>query len=192
MYIMSNKYVVLPLPKSKTVVTEKPKIKRVVTETEKWTFSKADLLVETQFSAVEPLLTESSTSLSKTSEFVLTQIANKISGYRSQDTEKELLNLDLLVSKADVLELMRGSCLSCYYCKEGTLVLYEYVRDPKQWTLERLDNSRGHNRDNVVLSCLRCNLRRRTMHSDRYLQTKAMSKIVKIAGNPGSPATPPT
>jgi len=163
------------------VVTEKPKIKRVVTETEKWTFSKADLLVETQFSAVEPLLNNMPTSpLSKTSEFVLTQISNKISGYRSQDTEKELLNLDLLVSKADVLELMKSSCLSCYYCKEGTLVLYEYVRDPKQWTLERLDNSRGHNRDNVVLSCLRCNLRRRTMHSDRYLQTKAMSKIVKI------------
>jgi len=181
MYIMSNKYVVLPLPKSKTVVTEKPKIKRVVTETDKWTFSKTDLLVDAQFAAVEPLLNNTpTTSLSKTGEFVLTQIANKISGYRSQDVEKELLDLDLLVSKADVLEIMRGSCLSCYYCKEGTLVLYEYVRDPKQWTLERLDNSRGHNRDNVVLSCLRCNLRRRTMHSDRYLQTKAMSKIVKI------------
>lgn len=44
MYIMSNKYVVLLPPKSKTVVTEKPKIKRVVTETEKWTFSKGGFI----------------------------------------------------------------------------------------------------------------------------------------------------
>ena len=26
----------------------------------------------------------------------------------------------------------------------------------------------GHNKDNVVISCLNCNLRRRTMHYERY------------------------
>ena len=64
--------------------------------------------------------------------------------------------------------------------KERTEIMYEFVREPRQWTLERLDNSFGHNRDNVVISCLSCNLRRRTMAKERYLQTKAMSKIVKI------------
>ena len=58
--------------------------------------------------------------------------------------------------------------------------MYEYVREPKQWTLERLDNAYGHNKNNVVISCLSCNIRRRTMASEKYVQTKQMAKIVKL------------
>jgi hypothetical protein len=68
--------------------------------------------------------------------------------------------------------------MKCYYCKESVVLLYEYVRDPKQWTLERIDNSRGHNKDNVEIACLQCNLRRRCMYHERYLFTKQMN-IVK-------------
>ena len=59
------------------------------------------------------------------------------------------------------------------------MILYSFVREPKQWTLERLNNVFGHNRDNVVLSCLQCNLRRRCILAERYVQTKQMSIIVK-------------
>lgn len=175
-----TKSIILTEPKSKTVATEKPKVKRVVTTTDKWSFNCADLTPETQRKFLNQLLDTSVKDVCKTSEFILKQINNKVSGYRSQDVEKNLLNLDLFVNRNNVLEIFRSSGLNCYYCKEFTLIIYEYVRDPKQWTLDRLDNSLGHNRDNVVLSCLRCNLRRRTMHSDRYLKTKAMAKIVKI------------
>ena len=58
--------------------------------------------------------------------------------------------------------------------------MYEYVREPKQWTLERMNNSFGHNRDNVVIACLSCNIRRRTMASERYVLTKELGKIVKL------------
>ena len=75
---------------------------------------------------------------------------------------------------------MKSSNMICYYCKEETMLMYEYVREPKQWTLERLDNSFGHNNDNVVISCLTCNLRRKTMASERYIKTKAMAKIIKL------------
>ena len=68
----------------------------------------------------------------------------------------------------------------CYYCKERVQIMYEFVREPKQWTLERLDNDFGHNRNNVAIACLHCNLRRRTMAKERYLQTKEMTKIVKL------------
>lgn len=174
------KSIILTEPKSKTVATEKPKVKRVVTKSDKWSFNCKDLIPETQYEFLKHLLDTSVKDVCNTSDFILKQINNKVSGYRSQDVEKKLLNLDLFVTRNDVLEIFRSSDLNCYYCKERTLIIYEYVRDPKQWTLERLDNSLGHNRDNVVLSCLRCNLRRRTMNSDRYLKTKAMAKIVKI------------
>ena len=67
----------------------------------------------------------------------------------------------------------------CYYCKENVNVLYEIVREPKQWTLERLDNSFGHNHDNVVIACLNCNVRRRTMYHERYVFTKQLNIVKK-------------
>jgi hypothetical protein len=70
--------------------------------------------------------------------------------------------------------------LSCVYCRNPTMVLYEYVREPKQWTLERIDNSLGHIFDNVQIACLTCNLRRRTMKQERYLLTKQMMHVVKL------------
>ena len=69
----------------------------------------------------------------------------------------------------------------CFYCKEPTNILYEYVREPKQWTIERLDNTYGHNCDNIVIACLSCNLRRRTTHFERYLSTKRIcAGVVKL------------
>lgn len=44
----------------------------------------------------------------------------------------------------------------------------------------RVDNSYGHNTDNVVIACLDCNLRRRTMFQERYKKTKEMYHVVKL------------
>ena len=116
----------------------------------------------------------------KSCKIILQQIKRKISGYLGQDREKNIVDKEKFVNTQDVISLFKTSKMICYYCKERTEIMYEFVREPKQWTLERLDNSFGHNRDNVVISCLSCNLRRRTMAKERYLQTKAMSKIIKI------------
>ena len=116
-------------------------------------------------------------SLKKT---ILSQIKAKIQGYASQDKEKKLYCQEKFVTLNDVITLLKESNHICYYCKEETQIMYEYVREPKQWTLERLDNSFGHNNDNVVISCLSCNIRRRTMASEKYVQTKQMAKIVKL------------
>ncbi len=113
---------------------------------------------------------------------LLEHIRTKISGYKSQDTEKALLSVDRFVQLEDVLSLLCGSNLQCYYCREDVKLLYEYVRDPKQWSLERMNNSQGHNRDNVVIACLLCNLRRRTMQQERYVVTKQM-RIRKLGSN---------
>ncbi len=168
-----------PISSKKTVITEKPKTKRIITETEKWTFSPEELLPTIQPFLTAPLFVSDSIK-TKTHLFILQQVRNKINGYKAQDIEKKKYDPMAFVQESDVLELFKSTNLLCYYCQDPTLVLYEYVRDPKQWSLERLDNSMGHNTNNVVLSCLRCNLRRRCMHSDRYLKTKQMSTIIKL------------
>jgi hypothetical protein len=107
------------------------------------------------------------------------QVCAKISGYKSQDIKKGLFDESKFVCFDDVIKLMTSSKMQCFYCKKPSLLFYEYVRDRCQWTLERIDNSRGHNIDNVEIACLDCNLRRRTMYHERYLFTKQIG-IVKL------------
>jgi len=199
----SNKTLSIPIEsmskKTKKVITEKPRKHRIVTQTAKWS-DISDNLVENEGNGLIVLLNKdgaddtcaASRSVSEAeveqpeqkcsdaSKMIAQHIRTKICGYAAQDREKGLFSDSEFVKYQDVLDLFKTSELNCYYCKGKTMTLYEYVREPKQWTLERLDNSRGHNRDNVVLACLQCNLRRRTMASERYVKTKEMSKIVKV------------
>jgi hypothetical protein len=112
---------------------------------------------------------------------VRSQIQQKIRGYKAQDLEKKLYNEDRFVDLSYVLQLLTESKLQCVYCHEPTRILYEHVREPKQWTLERIDNSLGHIVGNVQIACLICNLRRRTMFQERYILTKQMMHITKLA-----------
>ena len=52
------------------------------------------------------------------------------------------------------------------------MILYQQVRDEKQWTLDRIDNDIGHYYDNVVICSLKCNLQRRVQDKEKFLLTK--------------------
>ena len=168
---METKHIVLPQPKeSKESKKIKPKEikKRKVTETDKWTFNECDL-------------TQSIALISDPSKtpFIYQQIKNKIHSYRSQDIEKNILDEENLADLSGVILKLAEADYTCYYCKEPVQLLYENVREPKQWTLERIDNKRGHVLDNVEIACLSCNLRRRTMRVERYIMTKNIRTVVK-------------
>lgn len=171
----NTKKIIIIEEKPKKVKLEKPKKKRVVTQTIDWEKAVEEL---EKIENIEEIIDIDEQT--KSCKIILQQIKRKISGYLGQDREKDLIDKEKFVNTQDVISLFKTSKMICYYCKERTEIMYEFVREPKQWTLERLDNSFGHNRDNVVISCLSCNLRRRTMAKERYLQTKAMSKIIKI------------
>jgi hypothetical protein len=164
--------------KEKTVNIEKEKQKRQITTTKKWTFDETTLTPEYQWSLINEIHKNNITNREHC-DFVMKEIHKKIYGYRAQDIEKTLLCQEKLVNIIHVLNLMMNCKNKCYYCKENVNVLYEIVREPKQWTLDRLDNSFGHNNDNVVIACLICNVRRRTMYHERYVFTKQLNIVKK-------------
>ncbi len=107
------------------------------------------------------------------------ELQKKLNSYKQQDIKKNKSE-NGLISYEELLEKLVISKLRCYYCKKETLLLYENNREQKQWTLDRLDNSCGHTKDNVVISCLKCNLERRCLNDEKFLFTKQMRLIKKI------------
>lgn len=110
----------------------------------------------------------------ETNKIILQQIRTKIGGYKQQDITKTLFSDSEFIDLEYVISLLCDCSLSCHYCRQPTVLLYDKVRDARQWTLDRIDNSRGHNRENVVIACLSCNLSRKTMYDGRFLFTKQL------------------
>ena len=107
------------------------------------------------------------------------ELTHKIQGYKGQDIRKEIHNKESLINIEDVLEKLVASKMSCCYCSKPILVLYKNVREPMQWTLDRLDNDMSHTNENTCISCLKCNLQRRVMNVDKFTFTKKL-KINKL------------
>lgn len=111
-------------------------------------------------------------------KIIISQIERKISSYKQQDILKKKLDKNNFIDAKDIIEKMIDCKLDCYYCKNKMLLLYEIVREKKQWTIDRINNDIGHNKDNYVLACLECNLKRRRKDCDKFLFTKQLN-IVK-------------
>jgi hypothetical protein len=100
------------------------------------------------------------------------ELNKKIQGYKSQDIKKEIYNSNSLINLTDALEKLVCTKLHCYYCTTGVVLLYKNVREPSQWTLDRIDNSKCHSKENTVIACLKCNLQRRITDMDKFTFTK--------------------
>jgi len=92
----------------------------------------------------------------------------KQSSYKHQDCLKNKYNASLFINFSDIVYLLSECNLICHYCSSDILIMYEVMYDPKQWTLDRIDNNLGHNSGNVLISCLECNLKRRLMHKNKF------------------------
>ena len=114
-------------------------------------------------------------------KIVISQIRIKLNGYRQQDLKKQMYSVVHFVDLEYVVSLLCDCSLSCHYCRRPTKLLYDKVRDLAQWTLDRIDNSQGHNRENVAIACLSCNLSRKTMYDGRFIFTKQL-EVSKMDG----------
>ena len=110
---------------------------------------------------------------------LLSELNHKIQGYKGQDIKKEIHEQTFLITLEDVLEKLLSSQLTCCYCSKPIYILYKNVREPLQWTLDRIDNDLGHTKANTCIACLKCNLQRRMIDADKFTFTKKL-KIQKI------------
>ena len=163
-------------PKEEKTIEKKEKSKRVITKNE--SFVSFDLSFETQYRVLNEVVSQYNYN-DNYHRLFLSQIRAKIYGYSYQDEAKNKLAKETFIDISNVLHKLLDCKMECFYCKKKVKVLYEYVREEDQWTLERIDNKEGHNTKNVEIACLNCNLRRRTMYHERYLFTKQMN-IKKI------------
>jgi len=107
-------------------------------------------------------------------EACVREIKKKYSGYKSQDKQKHKYDVQQHITFRELIEKMIACKLKCYYCNKDMLLTYNKKKDGLQWTLERLNNNLGHYRDNTCISCLKCNLGRRTENHEYYKKGKTM------------------
>jgi hypothetical protein len=110
-------------------------------------------------------------------KIAIQQINKKISSYKQQDIIKNKLDLELFIDFNCVINKMIDCELKCRYCKSEMSVLYDITREMKQWSVDRIDNDKGHNKDNIHLACLDCNLKRRRRTDEKFLFTKQLNII---------------
>lgn len=60
----------------------------------------------------------------------------------------------------------------CFYCGNNSILI----------TLDRIDNSKSHTRDNVLPCCIRCNLIRRDMPYEAWIKLVPIIKELTVSG----------
>ena len=171
----NNRYQIKKLIKNDSDKTVK---KRIVSES--WDFTLGDdkqLIILNQL-FFDDISANKMYSDTEEITIMMQQIKQKLSGYKRQDVLKNMWNKDSFVDITHVISKMIDSKLLCYYCKEQMHVLYEISREMKQWTIDIIDNDKGHNNDNYHLACLECNLKRRRQSDAKFLFTKQL-KIIR-------------
>ena len=139
-----------------------------------------DIPHETQFSYLKELkgLKELKELLDKNKRFMKQEIERKISSYKHQDILKKIYEPEQFIDLDCILSKLIETNMMCHYCFCKVFVLYDNVREKYQWTVDRIDNAKGHTKDNYVISCLECNMKRRKQIFDKFMFTKTL-KLVK-------------
>jgi len=155
----------------KQINFEKPKIIKESTKN-----IDTDLFLRNkQISLINQIYLHQKTNYEK---ILMRELDLKINSYKHQDLEKSL-QINNLITSEELVEKLVACKLKCYYCKHDILLLYKHQREEYQWSLDRIDNSRGHTCENTLISCLKCNLERRRKQSEAFKFTKQL-KIKKI------------
>jgi hypothetical protein len=153
---INNRYYIKKLTKEKKV--------EIRVNSKKWEIDKEILEWRNQLKNIE----------NKEYPLFQTEIKSKLNNYKTQDIKKQIYDINLFLSYEDLITIIKDSELKCYYCRDCIFILYEIVRENKQWTLDRINNDLGHNKENIVISCLECNLKRRDINSNKFLFTKQL------------------
>ena len=111
-------------------------------------------------------------------KIITKDIKKKFSSYKAQDKLKKKFDLENHITYSELIEKLYQSKLKCYYCNIDLFLIYKNKNETSQWSLERFDNNIGHYNNNTCISCLKCNLQRRTDNYEYFKMGKQM-KIIK-------------
>lgn len=92
--------------------------------------------------------------------------------------QKKIWDKTKFISYVELIEKLVISKLLCEYCRVKCNLISKENRDNNQWTLDRIDNNNGHNTNNVVISCLKCNLQKRR-RNDKHFKFAKQMRIIK-------------
>ena len=156
------------------------KEKKMRIETQTWGLNESELSFEMQLNILNELVLNDNKPVltDKYSKLIINHIKTKIQSYKQQDIIKKIYNESEFINLEQVINLLQETKLKCHYCSCETFLLYEIVREMKQWSLDRINNDIGHNKNNLVIACLECNLKRRRTNKDSFMFTKNL-KIVR-------------
>ena len=172
----TKKIIIEETPKNKNINSRKincEKERKMKVETKTWGLNEAQLSRETQFNILQDIQNKAYDK-NKYTSLITSHIKMKICSYRQQDILKKKLNETSLVKFEEVINLLVECELKCKYCSQEVYILYEIVREMKQWSLDRINNDIGHNSGNLLIACLECNLKRRRTNKDAFMFTKNM------------------
>ncbi len=142
-----------------------------------WTFSYED-----QLSLVNDL---DETNIDHATKAIFHELNKKMCGYKQQDLKKGLYDEKQFIDLVTVVDKLRECLLRCHYCSQEMLVLYDLSRESRQWTVDRIDNDKGHNMGNYHLACLGCNLKRRRTNDEKFLVSSTFfHEVTKCGAKP--------
>lgn len=162
----NKKFIILGKPEKKRKVT---KIIELADDTKSY---------ESQLSLLQTLREEKKDTTKEEYTLAKREINKKISSYKKQDIDKKRYVESNFITFNETIDLLCESQLLCYYCRKQICIFYDNVREKSQWTLDRVDNDVCHSKDNLVVSCLSCNLQKRRRESEAFKFMKQM-KIEK-------------
>ena len=130
--------------------------------------------VTVDFNHLEALRNIQANQMTELEEACLKEIRKKHSSYKSQDKLKHKYDESQHITLHELVDKLLESQLKCYYCNKDVVILYNKKKESLKWTLERLNNNLGHYKENTCISCLKCNLGRRTENYEYYKKGKTM------------------
>lgn len=156
----------------------KPPSKRNIVEN--WNIDKSYFDYDKQFKMLQEISDnfDENKKIGQVYSLMVSQLERKIYSYKQQDIEKNICCESELIDIKCVIKKLIETQMKCYYCNSELFILYEMCREGKQWTVDRIDNKLGHNKNNYVIACLTCNLKRRCKTADKFMFTQQL-KLVK-------------
>jgi hypothetical protein len=176
----NNRYLVNKLIKSKSEIEIRKRkvIEKWGVQSDCFTDEKQELLLEELYNSIYFIDSiESNNSCTTNFDLIKLELNKKISSYKQQDIIRGFYEPEKFITINSIVKNLYDCKLECYYCTQKMVILYEIVREMKQWSVDRINNNLGHNRDNIVIACLDCNLKRRRTGKAAFLFTKQLNII---------------